>query len=232
MTAEEKAAADAAAKAAADAKAKEEEKEETEEEVDEEVKAPTPEQFKALQTKLAKANAEGKDKRLKLKALEAEKEKQDRALAILQGKDKPDLDPIVAAKAVGDAKLRNAMLKAALAVSAKDAHDPGLLLSSFGGRFKEVTVDIDTESVDEDELSAVVTQLRKDKPFLFAAEDKTEPNVIGKESGGKKMPDGKGQPTTGTNHRAAWNKMLEQGRQAEAAAYYAKYANEIRRQMT
>lgn len=160
------------------------------------------------------------------KALKEKLERQERALAILQGKEKPDLDPVEQAKAAQESKLRNALLRAELASVARDAHDPSVLMALDAKLFKDVTVDLDNETVDREELEASVNKLRQTRPYLFKSaelpkdKDKTAP-----------LPKDGGQPTNGKNHMAIWKQLKDQGRTAEAAGYYQKNRAEIMAQM-
>ena len=177
-----------------------------------------------------KLKEENIKRRQENKALKEKLERQEKALAILQGKDKPDLDPLEQAKAIADAKLRNAILKGELAVVARDAHDPSDLMQLGAKLLKDVEVDVDSESVDRDQLEAAVAKLRKQKPFLFkTAVVDTDTNSEKKK--GQPLPKDGGQPVNGKNHVAQWKQLKDQGRNAEAQEYYKKNRAEIMAQM-
>lgn len=183
-------------------------------------------EIKKLRAENAKRRLNQKETGAKMKALTEDQAKKDKALAILQGKEVADIDPLVKAKEVSDGKMRSALIRASLASQARDAHDPAMLYQVNPKAFAEVEVDLDTESVDEEQLDAVVSKMRKAKPFLFTPpEGKEKPN-------GRLPPDGKGaQPVKGQNERAIWNKLNEEGKTKEATEFYAKNKTLILQQM-
>lgn len=206
------------------------EKVETETETDKEEEGQDEEPAKKSAEYLEKLKEENVKRRQENKALKEKLERQEKALAILQGKDKPDLDPLEAAKSAADAKLRNAILKGELAVVARDAHDPSDLMQLGSKLLKDVEVDVDTESVDRDQLEAAVAKLRKQKPFLFKT-SVVDPDTNSEKKKGAPLPKDGGQPTGGKNFLAQWKQLKEQGRTAEAQEYYKKNRAEIMAQM-
>jgi hypothetical protein len=171
-----------------------------------------------------KLKAENAERRVENKKLKQEQERIGKALAMLQGKEAPDLDPIEQAKKATDSKLRNAMMKGELANRAKDAHDAGALMKMHPEAFKDVTVDLEGETVDSDELDAAIAKVRKQSPYLFRGDGKTTTK-------GAPLPKDGGQPSGGENHHAAWKQLKEQGRDAEAQEFYSKHRASIMAQM-
>lgn len=223
MTDEEKA---AAAKAAAEAAKKAAESKSTEPEDDETEKPEDePKTYDAAYVK--KLKDENAKRRVQAKELTEKQSRLEKALAVLQGKDAPELEPIERAKQQSDSRMRNAFLKAELASVARDAHDPATLFQVRGELFKSVTVDLETEQVDAEELSEAVEKLRKSKPFLFKASttDETKPK------NGSPLPKDRGTPKDGNTELVTWQTLKKAGRVKEAQEYYQKNGEIIRRQL-
>jgi hypothetical protein len=183
--------------------------------------------LKAEREKAKKARQESIERRKKNKALADENERYKKGLAIIQGKDKPDLDPLEAAKKETEGKMRRAILKGELAVVAKDAHNPTELLALAPKAFADIEVDLENEVVDADALKEVVDGIRKEKPYLFASKDDEDDGLDMKDKSKPVKPPRGGPPTKGTKHVAQWKQLKAQGRQREAQEYAVKYNKEI-----
>lgn len=172
-----------------------------------------------LQANLKKARAENAKRRVKEKETQEENDRLKKALGILQGKKEGDIDPLEKAKAETDGKLRRSILKGSVAILGKDAHNPGMLLSAFQSKFKDVEVDIDTEEVDEDAVKEVIAGIKKENPWMFQSAEGDK--GAEKNKGGKRAPDS-GRPIGGVDHKAEWNKLKSENRHKEAQKYYAE----------
>lgn len=229
MTDEEKKAEAAkveAEKKAAEAKVAEAGKKEDDEAEDDDE---TPSDPKAH---IAKLNAENTKRRQNEKALKAENAKlredqsrKDKALEILTGKKVGEVDPLEKAKADSDLRQARLLIRADLAVVARDAHDPSMLYKAFPEKFKDVKVDLENDSVDRDSLKEAVADIRKENPFLFMKKGETKPGTAPFEN-----PD-KGQGGGGGNHFAAWQQLKKAGDSKGAQEYYNKNKTLILAQM-
>lgn len=205
-----KEAVDLAAKKAAEDKTKEKGKEDPDDD-----EKDTAGHIKKLKDEAAARRLENKD-------LKAKVEKFEKALGVITGKTEGNADPIEAQKKASDTKLRNAMLRAAVASAAKDAHDSKLVFSVTD--LSKIDVDLENETWDDDAVIEAVSKVRKDKAFLFST---TVADPKKTKVGGKPAPDGSGQPSNGVNHREVWNQLKAQGRTAEAQEYWVKNNKEI-----
>ena len=188
---------------------------------DEKDKAPDAAYVKELKEEAKQRRLENKKLKADNSKTKAELERYKKGLAIIQGKEAPELDPVEETKKQGDTKLRNAMLKAELASRATDANDVALLFSGFKSRFDAVEVDVDAETVDGDAVDEILKDLRKEKPFLFRGADADEGAT--KKKGGSLSPDGPGRPTKAGAEYATWKQMQSQNRPlSEIQAYYNK----------
>lgn len=189
---------------------------------------------------IAKLNAENKKHRLAAKATKAQnaellaaQERTNKALALLQGKEVGSIDPLLAVQKASDAKMRNAFLKAAVAAEAgKDAHDVGAVFELAKSKLSGVTVDLDTEEVDADELKEVLDEMRESKPFLFK---KADENVLDLKNAppkkGVKNPPDSGKAVGGANFYQTYQQLLSQNRLGEAQEFYNKNRASIMVQM-
>ncbi len=185
---------------------------------------------------IAKLNAENTKRRLNEKALKAEnlklKEDQarkDKALEILTGKKVAgDIDPIEKANQENNARQKRLLIRAELGTVAKDAHDPGTLYKLFPEKFKDFDVDLETDTVNRDDLKEIVQSIRKENPYLFMAKKAA---VAAKVEGGALNVDG-GAASGGGNHRAQWNALKASGDKKAAQEYYNKNSKLILAQMS
>lgn len=229
MTDEEKA---AAAKAAADKKATEEAAKKTEEKKDDEGGEEEDDEEEQGSAEVKKLKAENAKRRIENKKASEEREalkaENARLKAALTGEKEVKVDPVEELKKETDRKLRNALLKGAVASVAKDAFDSSLLLSVAPGLFKDVEVDVENESVDEEQLSEALTTLRKSKPFLFETPESGKPTEKGKPV---KRPPENGKPANGDNHLAQWRQLQSSNAKGDASDYYVKHNKEIKEQL-
>lgn len=175
----------------------------------------------ALKAQIKKLRDENAKKRVSEKAAKEENERYKKALKALgvKGEEGGDeLSPIEKSKLESEAKVKRAMIKAELAVVARDAHNPNVLLQSFPSKFKDIEVDVDGESVDSEALKEAVESIRKDNPWMFQPKEGTKAAV----TPGKKAPDN-GRPTGGVDHKAEWQRLKQGGQNAAAAKYYAEH---------
>lgn len=182
-----------------------------------------------LQAENKKLREENAKRRIEAKTTKETLDRQSKALAILQGKDEPDVAPLEKAKADADRKMRNALLKGELASVAKDAHDIADVFAIGSSLFKEVAVDVENETVDREALKEAVDGLRKSKPFLFESSEEN-PTIVSPK--GPPLPKDRAAPKGGTSEKAQWNALKAAGRNAEANEFYAKHKDTIRRQLS
>ncbi len=230
LTPEEQAAADALAlkNKQEDKNAKDKKESEDGDEGDEDGEDDPPTEdvatLKAQNEKLKKENAK---RRVSERDTKAQIERQNQALAILQGKKVGDIDPIEKAQTESKLKTSRALIKAEIGNMARDAHNPGAIFATYGGRFKDIEVDLDEETVDTDSLKEVIDGIRKESPWMFqSTKDETKVDL----KTGKRAPD-KGSPVTGKNQKAEWQKLLQEGRVAEANKFYKENQALIRAQL-
>lgn len=173
---------------------------------------------------IKKLKDENVQRRQENKELKEKLARMEKGLAILQGKEKPDLDPVEEAKKAADAKMRRLVLKAEVSALASDAHDPASLTTAFASAFKDVEFDADSESVDSEQVKAAVEGLRKTKPYLFRTGSNGGGGGKEVKLGGTLPPDvaNGGQGTNNGSMVAQWNQLKAQGRHEEAQAFYAK----------
>lgn len=240
MSIEEKKAAELAAqKATQEAKNKSdsdkskegEEGDDADEDEEEEEPSEDPKVIK-LQSQLKKAREDAAKHRISVRELKEKQEKTDKALAALNGKEEKT-DPLEELKRSSEAKLKRSLLKGELAVVAKDAHNPGLLMSAFSKNFEDVEVDVEGETVDTESLTEKVQELRESHPYLFKKEEVDEEVELEekkdekKKKGGTLPPDRGGKPKGGTNHKDIWQNLIKQGKKPEAQAYYREHKSDI-----
>lgn len=175
---------------------------------------------------LESLKTESIQRRKENKELKEKVEKFDKALSVLTGKsEKGEAEKALeTAQAKYDEKHRRVLLLAELATKAKDAHDVKALLRANPEAFKGVTVDLETDEVDEAALTKALDGLRKSQPFFFA----------GKEGGNAPPPktkvpaDTNNTPGGGGNPYATWKAMKEAGNTKAAQEYYEKHRSEIK----
>lgn len=186
----------------------------------------TPDELKALQEKLASADARIKElnteneKRRKVnKELEASDARKQKALDILAGKEGAETDPAALAKKAMDEKFRRLALKATfIDAAAKEMHDASFAFGALEREFTDVAVDVETGEVDKAAVVAKLAIIKTQRPFLFVSEQtttQTKPPPKG-------SPDGGGQPKGGSA-RDKWNELKgDPLRQAEATKFYSE----------
>lgn len=223
LTAEEQAAADLLAKENAqkekDTKDKKSEGGGTEEGDDEESEEADSDDVKVLKAQNEKLKKENAKRRVSERDTKAQIERQNKALAILQGKDVGTVDPIEKAQTESKLKMSRALIKAELSTVARDAHNPGKLFAAFSDKFKDIEVDLDAETVDTDALKEAVDSIREENPWMFQSKESESSKPAIDPKTGKRAPD-KGTPAAGKSHKAEWNRLKQAGLTAEAAKYY------------
>jgi TPR repeat protein len=143
---------------------------------------------------ITKLNDESKKHRLSAKEKSDLLEKATTREAALKkalglGEADPVEEKLVEVKKQADDKNKRVLLKAAvMAAVGKDAHDPEAVWQLAQPKLKEVSVDLDTETVDSKALSSVLDAFKKEKTFLFA-----QP-AQGGGAGAPPMPGGNGVP--------------------------------------
>jgi hypothetical protein len=183
------------------------------------------EQLKRVNAEAKQHRLDAKDAKAKLAAKEAELERYKAVVKTLDPnhKDGATPDPAAAQAAAQQTKMRDVLLRAEFVAEATKAGvvDPVFTFNAVRGQLKDVTVDLDAETVDTEALQEKLAGLKTTKPFLFTP--KVAPVTTPKP--GEKVitpppPDGNGAPAAG-NHYATWRNLLATGRKAEANAYYA-----------
>lgn len=172
-------------------------------------------------------NEESKKHRLAAKAADDRaKASEDKFVAFQKqvgealGLTKPD-ETSAAIKTVKDqseAKSKRILLKSEVTrLVAKDAHDSDDVFRVLD--LSGVTVDLDKETVDADDLKSRIDLLKKNKPHLFVSaklDDKGKPVVV------VPAPD-KGNPSgNGGSQYTIWKGLNDQGKVKEAREFYSK----------
>lgn len=164
--------------------------------------------------RIKELNEENKKQRLKTKELEEKVERFDKAIKMLTGTDETP-DPVKIEKQKADGRVRRAYLKAAVVgAAATEMHDAGFAFDAMEREFANVTVDLETGSVDDEAVRTKLAELKGSKPFLFrgtSAPGQPPP---------KSPPDGGGQPAGGDPYKTWLQLKGTPGREAEAQKFY------------
>lgn len=199
-----------------------------EDEGDEEV---DPKKLKAELAKLKKDNAKLKNESIKRRQRLAELKKANEEKSSKGDEaDKEEKAVAAAIKKEADAKVRRSLLRSKVAELAQDAHEAKAVFSALD--LEDVDVDLDAEEVDEDEIKSRLDELRESKAWMFKASKGNDGEGDDKRKRVPLNPDGNGRGVAGKKELAHWKQLKATGQHAEAAKYYQKNADTIRRQMT